>query len=213
MRGELALGAVLSRRKLATEFGMSLLPVSEALQRLENEGLVESKPRVGTRVRVPSLQDVRERYVVREALECQSARLFAEQATPQERQELQRMAEHTDVLFNQAATGHADPEFMYQVHSYHFSFHMRVAEYGRCGALREAIEKNQVLIFNWLYDVAAHRRALPPRFHRELTAVLCGGDPDAAEKAMRDHVRWGLEQTVQNLAPRACGEWRLRRTS
>src|ERR1700759_220682 len=68
LRGELPLGAALSRRQLAQELGMSLVPISEALQRLEGEGLVESKPRVGTRIYMPTPQDIRERYVVREAL-------------------------------------------------------------------------------------------------------------------------------------------------
>src|SRR5690348_7571603 len=87
LRGELRLGAPLSRRKLATELGMSLVPVAEALQRLESEGLIESKPRVGTRVYMPTVQDIRERYVVREALESQSARLFSEKASTRERSE------------------------------------------------------------------------------------------------------------------------------
>src|ERR1035437_6327536 len=59
LRGESPLGAALSRRKLGSEFGMSFLPISEAIKRLEQEGLVESRPRVGTRVRVPTAQDLR----------------------------------------------------------------------------------------------------------------------------------------------------------
>ncbi len=73
LHGQLTMGSVLSRRRLATDLGMSMLPVCAAIQRLENEGLVESKPRVGTRVRVPTEQDVREQYIIREALECQAA--------------------------------------------------------------------------------------------------------------------------------------------
>ena len=48
---------------------MSFLPVSEALLRLEFEGLLESRPRAGTRVRIPSPDDVRGHYLVRETLE------------------------------------------------------------------------------------------------------------------------------------------------
>src|SRR2546427_8769532 len=91
LRGELVMGRAVSRRKLATEFGMSLLPVSEALLRLEFEGLLESRPRAGTRVRIPSEEDVRGHYVVREALEVESARLCAEAATPRERAELTKL--------------------------------------------------------------------------------------------------------------------------
>src|SRR5678815_4313005 len=75
--GDIALGQVISRRKLAAELSMSFLPVSEALLRLEFEGLLESRPRAGTRVRIPSPEDVKGQYVVREALEVQSAMRFA----------------------------------------------------------------------------------------------------------------------------------------
>ena len=81
LKGQFPMGAPLSRRQLASQLGTSFLPVSEALQRLESEGMVESRPRVGTRVRVPTSQDIRGHYVIREALESQSARLFAERAT------------------------------------------------------------------------------------------------------------------------------------
>src|SRR5215469_18629418 len=90
LRGELSIGQVISRRKIAAELGMSFLPVSEALLRLEHEGLLESRPRAGTRVRVPSRADVEGHYVVREALEVQSAMLFAAHATRDERAELMK---------------------------------------------------------------------------------------------------------------------------
>src|SRR5262244_4616971 len=100
MRGELSLGQVISRRKLATELGMSFLPVSEALQRLEVEGLLESRPRAGTRVRIPTREDVRGHYVVREALEVQAAMLFASVASPEDRVELIASA----IFFNDTST-------------------------------------------------------------------------------------------------------------
>src|SRR2546425_100300 len=96
LRGELTIGQAISRRKLAAELGMSFLPVSEALLRLEFEGLLESRPRAGTRVRIPSPDDIRGHYLVREALEAQAAMLFAQVATKQERAELQKLAARVD---------------------------------------------------------------------------------------------------------------------
>src|ERR671925_2184994 len=92
LRGELAMGQVISRRKLAVELSMSFLPVSEALLRLEFEGLLESRPRAGTRVRIPSPEDVKGHYVVREALEVEAAMRFTRVSTQIERQDLQRLA-------------------------------------------------------------------------------------------------------------------------
>src|SRR4029453_12614444 len=66
LRGQLKPGSPLSRRRLAQELGMSVLPVTEALRRLEADGLVESRPRAGTRVRVPAATDIRELYELRE---------------------------------------------------------------------------------------------------------------------------------------------------
>ena len=78
LRGQLGPGTPLSRRRLARQLGMSVLPVSDALKRLEEDGLVETRARAGTRVKVPTRTDVRELYELREALETQAARLFAE---------------------------------------------------------------------------------------------------------------------------------------
>ena len=97
-RGELVLGQAVSRRQIAAELGMSFLPVTEALLRLEFEGLLESRPRAGTRVRIPSQQDVEGNYVVRQALETQAAILFSQVATAAERSELRRLATRVDGL-------------------------------------------------------------------------------------------------------------------
>lgn len=194
------MGAPLSRRRLAAELGMSLLPVSEALQALERDRLVESRPRVGTRVCFPTAEEIQERYEVREALESQSARLYAQRANPSQRRYMTRMAERMDVLFNQcSASNKQDRDYLYAVQSYHLEFHLRVAEISDCRTLRELIEKNHVLIFNWLFDVAAHRPDLPPHFHSDLVEVLNRGNVEAADRAMRKHVRHGLEEIVAAL--------------
>src|SRR5579863_6596933 len=98
LRGEIAIGQVISRRKIAVELGMSFLPVSEAFLRLEFEGLLESRPRAGTRVRIPSREDVRGHYLVREALEAEAARLFCDIATPEERSELLKLGLRVDAM-------------------------------------------------------------------------------------------------------------------
>src|ERR1700676_5048978 len=135
LRGEISIGQVISRRKIAVELGMSFLPVSEAFLRLELEGLLESRPRAGTRVRIPSREDVRGHYLVREALEAEAARLFADIATPEERTELLKLAARVDAMSGQYETD----RFHYL--NLHSKLHRRIAECTRCPALCEAIEK------------------------------------------------------------------------
>ena len=211
LKGEIPLGAALSRRKLAAELGMSLLPVAEALQRLENDELVESRPRVGTRVCLPTAEDIRERYEIREALESQAARLFAQRASVRDKLELEKMAEHMDAMFNRCAGTVSDRDFLFAVQSYHSEFHLRIAEGAQCRALRQTIEKNHVLIFNWLFDVAAQRPPLPPRFHRDLMEAINKGNPEEADHAMRQHIRYGLDTIVNVIGPRATASGAVRR--
>src|SRR5438477_88359 len=99
LSGDFPLGESLSRRRLGERLGMSLIPVAEALQRLEREGLVESRARSGTRVRIPTTEEVRGHYIVREALETQAARLFAERADVRQQRELAALARRVDALF------------------------------------------------------------------------------------------------------------------
>jgi hypothetical protein len=56
---------------------------------------------------------------------------------------------------------------------------MRIAECGGCAALCQALSQTQVLIFNWLYDVAVDY-CVPPRWHKQLAQKLTGTDPDFA---------------------------------
>jgi DNA-binding GntR family transcriptional regulator len=201
LRGQFPLGAPLSRRGLAADFGMSFLPITEAIKRLEEEGLVESRPRVGTRVRIPTAQDVRERCIIREALEAQSARLFSEKASSAERMELRTMAVLLDNMSDECAAAPADGQRRFRTQMLHLSFHMRIAECTGCAALCKALDKNQLLIFNWLYDVATDHQT-PPRWHQELIEAVAGFDPEAADRAMRGHVRLGLGEIQTEIARR-----------
>ena len=193
--GELAIGQVISRRKLAVELGMSFLPVSEALLRLEVEGLLESRPRAGTRVRIPTRQDVRGHYVVREALEVQAAKLFAEVATPAERAGLRRLAARVDAL-SVAPDGNRARYL-----GLHEKLHRRIAECGRCPALCDAIEKTHALASTWRCVARREPGAAPPRRHQELMEVLGNGDPGAAGEAMRLHISGAMERAIERLEP------------
>jgi GntR family transcriptional regulator, rspAB operon transcriptional repressor len=190
---------------------MSVLPVTDALRRLEADGLVEARARAGTRVRVPTDGDIRHLYELREALETQSARLFAERATAAERRDLRRRARRVDALFNGLGmNGSGDPGVRFDVHNEHVQLHMSIAECARSPLLTRLIDRNHVLILNWLFDVGGRRTALPSDFHRRLADVLGSGDPAAAAAAMRAHVRYGLVEITGNYSQLDASEWRER---
>ncbi len=192
LRGELTLGQVISRRTLASELGMSFLPVSEALLRLEVEGLLESRPRAGTRVRIPTPQDVEGHYVVREALEMQAARLFTQVATAEEKAELHRLAVRLDTISPEPEKDRS------QYLNLHEKLHRKIAEYARCPALCDAIEQTHALASTWMC-VGGSGHA--PRRHQILMEALASGDAALATEAMREHVRSSQQDALSRLIP------------
>ena len=202
LRGDLPLGTPLSRRKLAVRLSMSLLPVGEALQRLEAEGLVESRARVGTRVRIPTEEDVTGHYILREALETMSARLYAERATEADKAEMLALAIDLDRVYEKVSKcrGTELAQKLFEAHQTHSQFHMRLAQRARCQTLCDAIERNQTLVIAWLFSSHTQFYRLPERWHIVLVEALNQGDIKMADRAMRKHVRFGVDQVSKRLA-------------
>lgn len=73
--GDLAPGAVIRDVELAERVGLSRTPVREALARLVDDGLVETKPHSWTRVTPLSLREVRDALVVVRAMHELAVRL------------------------------------------------------------------------------------------------------------------------------------------
>ena len=82
MNGELPAGSRLRVRDLAAQVGTSVLPVREAIRRLEEAGLAERSPHKGAVVKELTLEELVHVYDVRRLLEVDAARLGAQQITP-----------------------------------------------------------------------------------------------------------------------------------
>jgi DNA-binding GntR family transcriptional regulator len=77
---ELEPGRQISENELAASLGVSRTPVREALARLRDDRLVEIVPQLGTFVSRISVAGVDDAQFLREALECSAVRLAAERA-------------------------------------------------------------------------------------------------------------------------------------
>jgi GntR family transcriptional regulator, rspAB operon transcriptional repressor len=188
LRGEYAIGEVISRRKLAADLGISFLPASEAMLRLECEGLLESRPRAGTRIRIPMREDIEGHFMVREALEVQAAMMFAVCATPAQRTELAELAlcvDSTDAL------AYLD---------IHESLHLKIAEITNCSALIDALRKRSAVESAWR---SAMKTSTPQAQgkHEGLIAALTKRKPAVAAAAMRAHMQVELRNTLESLDP------------
>jgi DNA-binding GntR family transcriptional regulator len=77
----LAPGEMLRKPEICAELGVSRSPVSEALLRLQGEGLVDIQPQSGSFVARLSMDDVREGAFLREAIEVAAIARVASGAT------------------------------------------------------------------------------------------------------------------------------------
>ena len=75
--GEYAAGRRLQIRDLAAELGISVMPVREAIKRLEEVGLVETQPYKGAVVKEVTREELLQIYAVRRLLEVEAARAGA----------------------------------------------------------------------------------------------------------------------------------------
>lgn len=195
LSGEFALGQVISRRKIAAELGVSFLPASEALLRLECDGLLETRARAGTRVRIPSRQDVLGHFVVREALEVQAAMMCAARSTVDEKAELRTLAAELDSSVAREDTG----PLVWR--SLHEKLHLRIAACARCGALSDALGRSSALASAWAGAMRAVTPVYPSGHHAALVKAVTTKRPAVAGEAMRVHIRANMDKVMLSLEP------------
>ena len=205
--GDLGPGAVLSPRKLGEELGMSFLPVADALKQLELRGLVESKDRVGTRVKVPTVEDVEGLCLVREALESQVARLAAVRANEAERNQMIEMAGEVDRRYAREIVSR---KVWAETSRFHARFHHFVAECAHCPAVVRAMETTNVFTLKILFEGVLTEKVRPAGFHESYARAVAAGDAEAADRAARAHLAYGVPawlKIVEQWEPQR--RWRL----
>lgn len=183
--GEFEPGQRLSESELARQLGISRGPLREALGRLEGR-LVTRTPRIGVRVIAFAREDLEQLFFVREALEGMAARLAAEHMTMSELDDLDALLTH-HAAQPALAAGEA-----YLQRSTDDDFHFAIVRGARC----ERIER--LLLDEVYYQLRIHRLRSSTRpgraqaalnEHRDIMSALHARNPDAAEDAMRKHIR------------------------
>lgn len=121
MAGKLMMGDKLNTEELASQLGVSRMPIREALNNLEKKGLAKSVPYAGTSLVVLTKDDVRQIYIARRALEPVAAQYACEKITDDEIKNLRNI--HKD--YQEIVRKHAvDAIEVYQQNRlYHFSIY------------------------------------------------------------------------------------------
>jgi DNA-binding GntR family transcriptional regulator len=196
--GQLRPGEKLARRTLAKIHGVSPITVMEAFYKLEIDGLVESRPMYGTRVRPLSRQHFIGEQVMREALECQCARLCALNLDDQSAADLQTLADYLD-----RRMGHNRGDKDMEEHA---KFHVKVASISGMAILETEVQKIFFREFMWATWRSAQRISPPDGWHNRLLDAIRSGDPDRAEAEMRKHVTYNSEVLLDLLEKREASD-------
>lgn len=183
LRRDLRPGDLVDRKRIAEDLGVSLIPVSDAVQRLTHEGFLTTRRRQGTFVRPPKLEDVRGALLLREALECQCARLCCGEKIRKARPALRTLARAAD-----KAADAGRPLWTED-----FAFHRALVGLTGCDALIACFER--VVNLSLFHQTALISPMQPITYdrHMRLLEDLCEGAVDEAESRIRYHLRLGKD--------------------
>ncbi len=191
LNNKLVPGEILNRRDLAAELGMSVAPVLEAVVQLEMEGFLESIARKGTQVRPIRTEDVFGMLVIREALECQAARMYCGEPVRNRLDELRPLAKELE------QSNPEQPEYWKN----EIVFHRALVDLANCSRLSEEFQRCMHLnVFYAIHKLTMTSVGLNHRRHDRLLDELLVPDPDHAERVVREHVRSGKGSLVARLA-------------
>ncbi|WP_420752162.1 GntR family transcriptional regulator [Rhodococcus sp. O3] len=189
---DLAPGTRLIERDLAEELAVSRIPLREAMQRLERDGLVVVVPRQGAIVSPFTVDDVRDLFDVRENLEVLAARLAAERA---DEEGLAALAAQLDTARD--ATERGDKAAIAAANA---KFHALIVDLA-ANPLLESILQPLEARTQWLFHLTKERDAtVQCREHEELLAAIADHDPDRAAESAFHHVHSGREASMRMAA-------------
>ncbi len=186
LSGALEPGGAIDKRELCERLGMSQFPVSSAINRLAYERLVTIEPQHGSFVARISVEDVRERLMVRRALESEIAAQAALRMSREGVQALER-----NLRYQQAAVDARDVAGFYLLD---VDFHrLLTSQLGlrHCGEILDGLRSHLERVRRLLLSPAGR---LPVSFaeHGAIAEAVSRGDAAGARAAMEYH----LQQTT-----------------
>lgn len=188
VRGELEPGSRLSENALAAKLNVSRTPIREALARLRDDRLVEIVPQLGTFVSPISPQAVSDAQFIREGLECAAVRRAAELAGEDDIVKLEENLASQD-----RARDAGDLDAFYALDD---AFHRTLCDLSGHLAVWPVSERAKA----HLNRVRRLSLGMPDYLskmideHRAVVAAVAVQDPDAAETALRHHLRMVLRE-------------------
>jgi len=174
-----------SFRTLAQRFRISVAPVTEAVRRLEQEGILTVKPRQGIAVKRLSHREIYEYTVLREGIEIQAARVLTLRGGEVDMKALDCFAKEIHRLVQEGSFDEA----AYQ----DYLLHRELVSRAGLPYLLKQFESLAVILFltqdGWTSSVFTGELETKQGLHEELILAIRSRDPETAERAIREHIR------------------------
>jgi DNA-binding GntR family transcriptional regulator len=182
LMGEYKPGFHLNERQLAGEYMISTTPLKEALRRLEQEGLVVTRPRVGSFVSNDVMVSIEEINLIRSAIEGVAARLAAIKIDEDEIIQLGEVLKEMERYRKER-----NPEKALEVNLH---FHKLITIFAKNNYVSKQIEAIRS------FDLAPRNKTLSNfeeldrayKEHELIYKMISMRDPDGAENAVRAHI-------------------------
>lgn len=195
---ELPPGTRLIERDLAEDLAVSRIPLREAMQRLQQDGLVVVVPRQGAIVSPFTVDDVRDLFDVRESLEVLAARLAAERA---DQEGLDRLAAQLDTA--RRATERDDKPAIAAANA---GFHTIIVDLA-ANPLLESLLRPLEARTQWLFHLTKDRDpGVQCLEHEELLSAIADHDSDRAAASAFHHVHSGRDTSLAMAAQWSGGD-------
>jgi DNA-binding GntR family transcriptional regulator len=181
--GELTPGAPLRLEDLARSLGMSISPIREAVRQLEARGLAEYVPHVGAKVMGLDVEELRELFSIRLALETMALRRAADLFAPED----EESARAALAAFDRARHGN-DPRAAVRAHTeFHFTLYGASHSTWLLRLIRPAWDSCE----RYRPVLLGARGTLQERHAEldvELVAACAAHDPERAAAALHAHL-------------------------
>ena len=189
--GEYQPGDRLRETDVAAQLNLSRTPVREALRKLEADGIVEHKARIGAIIRTLSHTEVVELYEMRLVLERTAAELAASHAVDAEIDEMSELNTAISKIANDPAKAAAINQ----------SFHRCIYLAGRNRFLVESARalNNALMLLGPTTLADADRIAVVCRQHSDIIDAIRARDVEAAGASAEAHLQTSLRHRLKAL--------------
>lgn len=181
IRGEVESNTRLVEEELAARMQTSRTPVREAFQKLEKEGFLERRAKVGYAVKGLYENDVEELFEVRTVLDCYAGFLAAQRATAEDIRVMEEIVKKEKESLDKMDID----EFVSSDNQFHDCIYLASKDqrlYRLFNDIRDHMHRYRAFILKFRRKPEHAVKA-----HEQIVAAIAARDPKKAEKFMRNH--------------------------